>query len=232
MKRMAGILVSYEEQKPDLKKHEKDERISVIKCLKEALRILKDDFEQQTRSFEMGGGYRQVYSAYQEDPMNTQMMTDTSNMGLSANATQNKYLINDGRGNSPNQNNIPLSAKAKTNDLSIIVEQQNQQKEMEWNKNSFEANVFAAQKTLEALEKQHLALDGDLDEGVQWHLGDQMTHSYYLDTVTNIRSFRKCAADLVMVVLILCFVMSGLSLLRQKNYIGNYHETWKLDDQI
>jgi len=46
MKRMAGILVSYEEQKPDLKKHEKDERLSVIKCLKEALRILKDDFEQ------------------------------------------------------------------------------------------------------------------------------------------------------------------------------------------
>ena len=46
MKRMSGILVSYEEQKPDLKKHEKDERLAVIKCLKEALRILKDDFEQ------------------------------------------------------------------------------------------------------------------------------------------------------------------------------------------
>jgi hypothetical protein len=94
MKRMQGILVSYEEQKPDLRPAEKSDRYEVIKLLKEALRILKDDFESQTKQFEMGGGYRpapqgnntfaQFNSA--EDPMTT-LMTDNSNIGLSVNAS-------------------------------------------------------------------------------------------------------------------------------------------------
>ncbi len=69
-------------------------------------------------------------------------------------------------------------------------------------------------------------IDGDLDEAVQWHLGDNMSHSYYLDTVTNIRPFGKCMCDMVMIVMIICFVMSGLSLLRSKDVIENFHETW------
>ena len=46
MKRMQGILVSYEEQKPDLRAQEKQERLEVIKLLKESLRLLRDDFNQ------------------------------------------------------------------------------------------------------------------------------------------------------------------------------------------
>ena len=41
-------------------------------------------------------------------------------------------------------------------------------------------------------------------------MGDNMSHSYYLDTVTNIRSTRKCCIDACMMIFILCFIMSGL----------------------
>ena len=57
-----------------------------------------------------------------------------------------------------------------------------------------------------------------------------MMHSYYLDTVTNIRSTTKCCFDICMVLLICCFFMGGLSALREKNYISNYHESWVLSD--
>ena len=73
-------------------------------------------------------------------------------------------------------------------------------------------------------------MDDDLNEAVQWRLGDNMMHSYYLDTVTNIRSTTKCAIDICMILFICCFLMSGLYQLRAKNYISNYHETWVLED--
>ena len=41
-----------------MKQEEKHERQKVIKLLKEALRVLKDDFESQTKAFEMGNGFR------------------------------------------------------------------------------------------------------------------------------------------------------------------------------
>ena len=69
-------------------------------------------------------------------------------------------------------------------------------------------------------------LDGQLDEAVRWHLGDNMTHSYYLDTVTNIRSTSKCFCDMIMIVLLVCFVIQGLYELRSKNIISNYHDPW------
>ena len=83
---------------------------------------------------------------------------------------------------------------------------------------------------LEQLEKKHLLIEGDLDEAVQWHMGDNMSHSYYLDTVTNIRSTRKCCIDACMMIFILCFIMSGLGQLREKNYTGNYHDKWMIED--
>ena len=57
-----------------------------------------------------------------------------------------------------------------------------------------------------------------------------MTHSYYLDTIENIRPMGKCIADMCMVIAILCFVFSSLAALRAKNYISNYHETWVVSD--
>ena len=56
MKRMATIFAHYEEQKPDLSQQEKEERNTVIKLLKEALRLLRDDFQEQTKQFGKGGG--------------------------------------------------------------------------------------------------------------------------------------------------------------------------------
>jgi len=68
-----------------------------------------------------------------------------------------------------------------------------------------------------------LLIDGNYDEAVQWRLGEHMQHSYFLDTATNIRSTLKCGMDIIMIVLIICFIMSGLFALREKKYIGNYH---------
>ena len=46
MKRMQALLVSYEEQKSDLKQEEKQDRLYVIKLLREALKLLRHDYEQ------------------------------------------------------------------------------------------------------------------------------------------------------------------------------------------
>jgi len=59
-----------------------------------------------------------------------------------------------------------------------------------------------------------------------------MTHSYYLDTIENIRPLGKCAMDMCMIVLIMCFVMSSLAALRDKSYISNFHETWVISHGI
>ena len=50
-----------------------------------------------------------------------------------------------------------------------------------------------------------------------------MMHSYFLDTATHIRSTVKCGTDILMIILIICFVMGGLFALREKKFIGNYH---------
>lgn len=92
--------------------------------------------------------------------------------------------------------------------------------------NSFVTNWTEADKTLNALEKKHLLIEGVQDETVQWRLGEHMQHSYFLDTVTNIRSTTRCGIDMLLVVLIVCFLMGGLHALRDKNIIDNYHEPW------
>ena len=46
MKRMQALLVSYEEQKSDLKPEEKNDRHFVIQLLREALKLLRHDYEQ------------------------------------------------------------------------------------------------------------------------------------------------------------------------------------------
>ena len=66
MKRMQTLLVSYEDQKSDLKVEEKQDRLYVITLLREALKLLRYDYEQQTKRFELGGGYRQA-GGYQDN---------------------------------------------------------------------------------------------------------------------------------------------------------------------
>jgi len=53
-----------------------------------------------------------------------------------------------------------------------------------------------------------------------------MTHSYYLDTISNIRSTGRIITDIILISFTLVFVMAGLNMLRSKGYIGNFHETW------
>jgi len=38
----------------------------------------------------------------------------------------------------------------------------------------FDTNCSEAQKKLETLERQHLLIEGDYDEAVQWRLGEHM----------------------------------------------------------
>ena len=221
MKRMATIFAHYEEQKPDLSQQEKEERNTVIKLLKEALRLLRDDFQEQTKQFGKGGGAAYPrggqWTGNGEDPMMT-MMTDVSNTGFGINNDRNGIKE---MGNNPNDN-IMLNRKADD-------KQNNRQAQYKVHEHSFDANCFEAQKRLESLEKKHLNMDGQTDEAVRWHLGDNMTHSYYLDTVTNIRSTRKCFCDIIMIVLMICFVVQGLFELRSKDLIKNYHAPWVKD---
>ena len=51
LKRMQSILISYVDQKTDLSKEEKNEREYVIKLLREALKMLRHEFEHQTKQF-------------------------------------------------------------------------------------------------------------------------------------------------------------------------------------
>ena len=68
--------------------------------------------------------------------------------------------------------------------------------------------------------------DYDIDEAVQWHLGDHMTHSYYLDTLESIKSTGSCFFDMFMIVFTYVWIIAGLDLLREKNYIQNFHAKW------
>lgn len=93
----------------------------------------------------------------------------------------------------------------------------------------FDKNLDSVQKSLEALEKQFLMNDYDINEAVQWHLGDHMTHSYYLDTISAIKTTRSCFFDMFLIVFTYVWIMAGLHLLRDKNFIPNYHEKWTVD---
>jgi len=68
--------------------------------------------------------------------------------------------------------------------------------------------------------------DGDVEEAVKWRLGDNMTHSYFLDTVESWRPTYQMVLDIVLIILIMIFVMGALSVFSKKGYIGNLHYKW------
>ena len=218
---MSGLLATYEEKKPDLKPEEKADRLHIIKLLKESVKHLRHDFDLQTKQFEMGNFQIDTYFrgdktsgretwGLNEDNSAT-MVTDASNIGFSLN--NDKVMRN-----SPSDN-ILLNNRINSAQPSPI----SQGGQLSVRQNSFDTNCIEAQKKLEALEKQHLLIEGNYDEAVQWRLGENMMHSYFLDTATHIRSTVKCGTDILMIILIICFVMGGLFALREKKFIGNYH---------
>lgn len=73
--------------------------------------------------------------------------------------------------------------------------------------------------------------NGDLDEMAHWRLGDHMTHSYYLDTLNDVRPTFQALSDIVLAVVIMVCVMGGLMLLRDKGYLHNYHWTWQPENE-
>lgn len=169
MKRMAGLLATYEDKKTDLKQEEKSERQRVIKLLKEALRIIRVDYEQQTKQFEMGnflgGGGNMSGGWGTADDAQATLVTDTSNIGFSLN--------NDRRMQGNPDANILLGKRidSSSNDSPAHQGKSAASTPMSGVGSTFGVNDFAAhcneaQKTLESLEKKHLLVEGDLDEAV------------------------------------------------------------------
>jgi hypothetical protein len=68
--------------------------------------------------------------------------------------------------------------------------------------------------------------DVDTDEAWLWNLGENMTHSYYKDTITSVRPAYLAFCDIAMWIIILICSMGTLQVLRAKNIIPNYHEPW------
>lgn len=167
MKRMSGLLATYEDKKADLKPEEKQERLRVIKLLKESLRIVKVDFEMQTKQFEMGNYLGDPYlmekpsqrGAGLYDDNTATIVTDTSQVGFSLNNDRrlpnDNIMLNNKRIDSPDQ-----SKSAPSTPLSGVGSDGNLKE------NSFVTICNEAQKMLEALEKKHLIVEGELDEAV------------------------------------------------------------------
>jgi len=55
---LKNTLLNYEEKKQNMHKEEKAEREQVINLLETALKLLNEDFKQQTKQFKSGGGFR------------------------------------------------------------------------------------------------------------------------------------------------------------------------------
>ena len=53
-----------------------------------------------------------------------------------------------------------------------------------------------------------------------------MTHSYYLDTLSQIRLVPRVITDLLLICFTMLFLFAALSLLVEKGYMDNYHEKW------
>ena len=95
MKRMSGLLATYEEKKPDLKPEEKADRLHIIKLLKESVKNLRHDYEMQTKQFEMGNFQGDTFFRGEKpsardtwgpgEDNSATMVTDASNIGFSLN---------------------------------------------------------------------------------------------------------------------------------------------------
>jgi hypothetical protein len=201
LKRLNGNIVSYKEKKPDLTQQELDERTDVVNRLREALKLFKYDYEEQTRIFEQGSGA----------PAKKKV----------------KIMVND-------QTNDEFLERShlQTDDPIVDRKQALSRETAEQTEFDFDRNLEGVQKSLESLEKQFLMNDFDINEAVQWHLGDHMTHSYYLDTISAIKTTRSCFFDMLLIVFTYVWIMAGLHLLREKNYIPNYHHRWTLNQRF
>jgi hypothetical protein len=93
---------------------------------------------------------------------------------------------------------------------------------------SFDQSLLAVQRLLEKLEKQFLNAEGGGDDTVIWQLGEHMAHAYYLDALESIRPTWQMALNLLWVVLSMVFIMGGLSILRDKNLLSNFHQKWTI----
>lgn len=160
-KRLKGVLITLEEKKQDLNPNEIQQRNEVIEILKESMKLLRLEMEEQTHRVENGGYTTNdriniIKAKFRNDasPDNDVTM-DEGNSGLYSH-TEDRI----------------------TDDTSGLNAQQEK---------TFDGGLIMCQKILEKLEKQWLMEDGDVEEAVQWRLGENMTHSYFLDTVESWR---------------------------------------------
>ena len=90
-------------------------------------------------------------------------------------------------------------------------------------KNNFDVNLLVAERKLQKLEKKFLNAETDQDVAVQWKLGEHSAHSYFLDTVQNIRPTWQCFWDLLMIALAYAFMMGAVNNFTKKGWMANPH---------
>ena len=57
----------------------------------------------------------------------------------------------------------------------------------------------------------------------------RLQYSYFLATITNFRSTPHFIFDCVALIMSITFWYGGLNCLRNKGYIDNYHDYWRID---
>ena len=205
--KLQTILDNYEERQSNLSAQEKQERKEIIETLQKSMNLFKDEMNEQTRMFEQ-------------------------NLSINNDKSKGRSI------SEPGETQIP--------DLSAIVEEKHGMNKVQKDgldgiseydsangqvsENQFDTNILITQRALDNLERKHLLVDGDPDVAIQWHLGDHMTHSYYLDTLNEVRRVQRVITDLLLVCFTMLFLFAALSTLVDKGYIDNYHVKW-LDDK-
>ena len=58
VRNMKTTLSTYEEMGEGMREGEKNDRLEIIRNLGDALKLVRQDFNRQTKAFEMGGGFR------------------------------------------------------------------------------------------------------------------------------------------------------------------------------
>lgn len=199
MKRLNGIIVTYEDKKgKEVDPIDIKDRNSVIRELKDTMRMFKDDYEYQTKSFKSGTADKKQYNFSLQ---NKERNSDDEESKIDVDRTGDEFV--------------------RQNDF-----EEDDDADLE-GKPNFERNLIKIERKLQKLEKKYLLQDQDLDMAVQWRLGEHSTHSYFLDTVQSFRPHWLCYFDMILIVLIYAFLMSCGTNLHEKGWIDNIHGKYR-----
>ena len=153
---MRKTLDNYQARKQDIPTEEKAERDAVIETLRKAWIAFEIKMEQQTENLS-----NMNYSKALPN-LSYQGLNDPSETMVPE--ASNRHGIRDQYDNLSDNKGIEMTKMVKEDD--------------------FDSHIELAVRKLDILERKLLQEDENPDEAIQWHLGEFMTHSYYLDTLS------------------------------------------------